>query len=198
MTCGSCKCEFCWKCMGPYPNCECKKAEQGLGGIRFGGASAAVADLLEDSFSINKDFEDLNKRCANHAFARDIVKELKARAASAVDKVRDSVKLGHLSLLSEVCTLLMECRQVLSHACVLEFFMKPGHQRTLFDFLFKELEFHSDQTQELVENMSKEHQGATLQPSHITALRNRLKNFKDAASRNFVPRDLEIQPASSF
>jgi hypothetical protein len=128
--------------MGSYPNCYCKKNQQQVGG---GDELSVVNNPLaeaskDDEFQVAADFEELNKRCADHAFARDFAKELKNRCASALQRTKEPSKLARLSLIHDTCKLLMEARQVLTHTCVLEFGMKPSPERRLFDFMFRELE----------------------------------------------------------
>jgi len=185
MTCSTCSCQFCWKCMGPYPNCNCKNPKS---------EAKVPTAASQDQFEVAKDFEELNKRCANHAFSRDIAKELKARCTSTLERTTDQVAFKQLSLLHETCDLLMTVRQVLSHTCVLEFYM-TGSERALFDFMFKDLENITDQIQEMVE---KNHIVPSKLPSSpvlvsenqinralIQSLRSRLDTFLEASARNF-------------
>ena len=69
---------------------------------------------------------EMNKKCANHALSREIARAMRTLLQAAIDKCPDSVKLQHLNTLSEACTLLIDCRQVLANACIFDYFMTKG------------------------------------------------------------------------
>jgi len=170
--------------MGPYPNCYCKKTESD------GSVNPLAEASRDDEFQVAADFEELNKRCADHAFARDFAKELKIRCASALQRTKDGTKLSRLTLIHDACKLLMEARQVLTHTCVLEFYMKPSPERRLFDFMMKDLEKQTDAMQEVVENLSsKQHAADRLKTAQLQSLRTRVRQFLAAADRNFALRE---------
>ncbi len=89
--------------MGEYPNCWCKKNQMAGAhppGVGFGitapaafGGGVLTDPSEEKKKAVSKsakDFEDLNKRCANHAFARDIAHKLMTRSKRDLDRITAS------------------------------------------------------------------------------------------------------------
>jgi len=163
MTCKSCFCEFCWNCLGPYPNCHCKGEEEQEGKV------------TSEVFVRARDFDELNKRCANHAFSRDIAAKLKAKCEDELDS-----KL--CVLLHEACGVLVEARQVLSHTCILQFHENWAQSNPLLSFSCAALEQHTEQVQESVEKIAAK-TGDRLAQRQIKALRKRLDNFMQSVER---------------
>lgn len=127
-------------------------------------------------------FEEMNKRCANHAFSRDIARGLLQRCNVTLSRTKDTTRVARLRVLRQACQLLTEARQLCSQSCVLMFFMPSSPERQLFDFTFKELETHTDTLQELVEAISKNHIGS-LSLAQVQTLQDRINTFKQTAQK---------------
>jgi hypothetical protein len=71
--------QFCWRCMGPYPNCPCQTDLTKLSAER---AAEIKAEWERTNPSKRANFEELNKACANHILAKRVAAQIGQRCAA--------------------------------------------------------------------------------------------------------------------
>eukprot|EP01113_Clastostelium_recurvatum_P043095 TRINITY_DN7072_c0_g1_i7.p1 TRINITY_DN7072_c0_g1~~TRINITY_DN7072_c0_g1_i7.p1 ORF type:complete len:954 (-),score=136.86 TRINITY_DN7072_c0_g1_i7:45-2906(-) len=185
MTCYSCRFEFCWECYGPWPNCPC-------GGGQIPPQARNAANMVE--------FGLMNRNCAAHAQARDIVTGVMRKLTASLDTLEATNREGknddaikNLLAYRHACEILADTQGSLSHLHVL--FMSVVKDN-LFDFIFGEAKAATDtlqaQLEETAETLTPEKQkefisGATKLQQHIQAVLESCRSLPKAEMKKMPP-----------
>jgi len=132
MTCGKCKHEFCWICLGNWKNhTACNRYnEKGDPNTDKAKSRAALERYLHyyHRFNIHQQSKKL---------------ETKLRAA-AIEKMitlqEKDERWIDVKYIDEATEQLIECRRTLKHTYVFAFYLNPGAMKNLFEYLQEDLE----------------------------------------------------------
>lgn len=172
VTCYKCGHRFCWSCLGPRGSCVCKSAMTEHTLEKRGRESHLVTKQIDfQLLGRAQEFEHLNKRCVRHSLAREYAEKLVRQTTSSLEQAREPAIVADLGLSLRACQLLGDVRRVLSHACVMRFYMIPSSERGLFDFRFQDLEHHADTMQSMIE------QNQRFSRMYLDGLRRRLQTL---------------------
>eukprot|EP00762_Andalucia_godoyi_P005481 ANDGO_08446.mRNA.1 putative protein ariadne-2 len=129
MQCSSCKTDFCFHCLGSYPNCFCQS------GVRGAVGGSAVGTSVHERAHL---FRQFNEQCASYALAKEVSLQLAAKFSSISSSETFDDRSGSHRL-EELCRLLARSNSLLAHACISLYFLPDSSLRSLFEFNFEEL-----------------------------------------------------------
>jgi hypothetical protein len=129
--------------------------------------SDKVLKVSLTEFEIAKFFDNFNKQCASHAFAREFALALANKVKQAI--IHDSTKNTpannnnhnnpRYSILLSSCELLIRIRTTLVHSCILLFFstINKNNHKTLWEYYYTNLNNSVDSFTEEMEQLARNH-----------------------------------------
>lgn len=153
MTCRSCRHEFCWICLqdwskhgantGGYYKCNRYDDEGASSDTEVARAKAELDRYLH-----------YYQRYANHSEAGKFAVSSRAKAEEKMIELQQknhNTSWIDVQFLNAATEQLIECRRVLKYTYVLGYYLSPGKERDLFEYLQENLEKNTERLSELSE-----------------------------------------------
>ena len=146
MTCGKCRYEFCWLCLGDYRNHQKETGAYLCNSWEDVKRLGRVKQEEEDVFRLEQELkrvEFYSTRYIEHQksikFAERRVEEIK-KVIDRCCETQPSFKSMDFEFLKEMAYLVLAVRRTLSYTYAIRFYLKGREKQQFFDFLVKDLE----------------------------------------------------------
>ncbi|KAF1323544.1 Ariadne-like ubiquitin ligase, partial [Globisporangium splendens] len=184
MTCRSCTYEFCWICMESWA-----KHGSGTGGYykcnRYDGeAAAGDSDAARAKAELDR-YLHYYQRFANHSEAGKFAQRMRDGTESRMIELQASHGESSwidVQFLNAATEQLIECRRVLKYTYVFGYYLPPGKEKNLFEYLQENLEKNAEHLTGLSEApLDKMNRSEIINYTRVTEtfLRNLLTGVED-------------------
>jgi hypothetical protein len=173
--------------LGEWPNCFCKTGQipanppnNAVNNTGANNNNVVNAPTLtptnpntvkENTFSLAKRFESLNKQCASHAFTRELFSVLKKKIVSHIESNNNSIDdiynvenshsilLQRYNLLIKACDIIGFVSNLLQHCCIGLYYtqLDNNNQRELIELNYNELNECTQSVVDSAEELAKNH-----------------------------------------
>jgi len=159
MTCRSCKYEFCWVCDGPWT--EHGPQSGGFYKCNKYDPKSKIKDSKGDSAKAELDrYLHYYQRYHNHDHAKKFAQKQRDQTEKRMAELHDKQQSKNSStttswidvqFLRSATDEVFECRRVLKYTYVFAYYLQDENEKTLFEFLQRELETATEHLSELSE-----------------------------------------------